>query len=65
MTRDTLTSFYSRKKLTKEEQAKKDEQMLFESQKMVNKSKVEIPKVLYSSESMRKLLANDSKRLES
>jgi hypothetical protein len=65
MTRDTLTSFYSRKKVSKEEQAKIDEKFFLDSQKMVNKSKVEKTKVLYSSESMRLLLANDSKRLES
>jgi hypothetical protein len=31
MNRDTLTSFYSRKKLTKEQQAKLDETLAFES----------------------------------
>ena len=65
MNRDTLTSFYSRKKLTKEQQAKLDETLAFESQKMVNRNTVEEKKVLYSSESMKLLLANDSKRLES
>ena len=66
MTRDRMTTAYQPKPiLTAEEKEALEAKRFFESRKMVKRGVIEKEPVFYSSNSMRKLLMNDSTRLES
>jgi hypothetical protein len=66
LTRKALTTVYQPKPiLTAQEKAAIEALAFFNSRKMVKRGIVEKEPVLYSSNSMKKLLVNDSTRLES
>lgn len=59
------TVYQPKPDLTREEKEAKEAKEFFDSRKMVRRGVIERAPVLYSSNSMRKLLLNDSTRLES
>jgi hypothetical protein len=66
LSRQAVTTLYQPKLvLTAAEKEAKEARAFFESRKMVRRGVIEKAPVLYSSNSMRKLLMNDSTRLES